>query len=117
MVLLIGSQAAVKIHVKSDIDIGVSGHYPSWDVSNALPIIPIEDALSDIFKRDDVEVVDLHNISPALMRSITEEGVAIYESGQDEFVNWKSFAIRVWMETKWLRDRQRDHLKEWAARL
>src|SRR3990167_4676309 len=66
LVVLFGSQATGKTHARSDIDIGVAKYHPSWDSGNTLPLIPVEDTLSEIFRRDDVEVVDLYTISPPM---------------------------------------------------
>lgn len=116
LVVLFGSQATGKTHPKSDVDIGVAKRRSSVEGAE-VPIIEIESELVVILKRDDVEVVNIYNVSPTLMRSVVEEGKALYESSPDEFSEWKLYAIRVWMETNWLRERARAHLKEWAKQL
>lgn len=117
LVVLFGSCATGKTHAKSDIDIGIAKRQNSWSEDLSSVIIEIEKNLSDVLKRDDIEVIDLYDTSPTLMRSIVEEGKSLYESSPGEFDDWKLFAIRVWMETKWLRDRSREHLKSWAKNM
>lgn len=113
-VALFGSQATGRTHAKSDIDIGVAKRSASYFEEAPVSLIEIESEMTRLFNRDDIEVVNLSAASPALLRSVVQEGKVLYEASPDEFFEWKLFAIRVWMDTKWLRDRSRAHIKEWA---
>lgn len=116
-VALFGSQATGRTHEKSDIDIGVAKRLTSYFEETPVPMIDIEDELVRVLNRDDIEVVNLSTVSPTLMRSVAEEGVLLYEASMDEFSEWKLFAMKVWRETKWLRDLANRHLREWAKQL
>lgn len=116
-VALFGSQATGRTHAKSDVDIGVARRSISYFEETPVPLIEIENELTRALNRDDVEVVNLSTVSPTLMYSVVEEGVALYETKPNEFFEWKLFAMKVWRETQWLRDRAHQHLKEWAQQL
>lgn len=96
LVVLFGSQATGRTHEKSDIDIAVLSRQ---SVNRAR--IALE--LDEIFKRDDIEVVNLALSSPTLMRAVVGEGVLLYEDKPGAFFGWKLYAIKIWMETAWLR--------------
>ena len=117
LVVLFGSQATGKTHAKSDIDIGVAKKTRSFFEEMDVPIIEIENELTDLLRRDDIEIVNLSAVSPALMRSVVEDGKPLYEETSGVFSDWKLFAARIWMETGWLRERQRGNLKAWAKTL
>lgn len=107
LVVLFGSQATGRTHVQSDVDIAVLS---KEDVNRAR--LALE--LSELLKRDDVEVVDLRSASPTLMRAVVENGKVLYESRPDAFFGWKLYAIKIWMETAWLRALRNKQLIEWA---
>lgn len=106
-VALFGSQATGATHKRSDIDIAVLG-------SENLNLSKIIDDFYDLFKRDDVEVVNLGTASPTMMYVVVREGRALYEKEKDIFLNWKFYAIKIWMETAWLRELRDKKLIEWA---
>ena len=95
-VVLFGSQATGRTHSKSDIDIAVLSRRPINRSRIAMD-------LDEIFERDDVEVVDLSEASPTLMRSVVGDGKLLYENELGTFFRWKLYAIKIWMETAWLR--------------
>ena len=112
-VALFGSQATGAVHAKSDVDIGIIRREKiSFDEK-----MKILGEFYDIFKRDDVEVVDFDNVSPTLMREVVEEGKLLYEKEEGIFLNWKIYAIKIWLETKWLRDLRDKSLIRWASEL
>lgn len=117
LVVLFGSQATGRTHAKSDIDIGVAKKTRSFFEEMDVPVIEIENELTDLLHRDDIEIVNLSAVSPALMRSVVAEGKLLYEETPGVFSDWKLFAARIWMETGWLRERQRENLKAWAKTL
>ena len=107
MVVLFGSQATGKTHPKSDVDIAVISEKP-------FDRFKILDDFWSLFKREDVQVVDLANASPTLMRAVVVDGKLLYEREQAMFLKWKYYAISVWMDTAWLREFGRKKLIEWA---
>ncbi len=108
-VVLFGSQATGRTHPKSDVDIGVISH-------SEVDRLKLMNEMDKIFGREDVSVVDLSIVSPSLMYAIVEDGKLLYEKEQDKFLNWKFYAIKIWMETKWLRTLGERKLIEWVAK-
>lgn len=96
LVVLFGSQATCRLHEKSDVDIAILSRRPINRARIAMD-------LDLIFKRDDIEVVDLSRASPTLMRAVINEGRLLYEDESGAFFRWKIYAIKIWMETAWLR--------------
>lgn len=113
VVALFGSQATGNLHVKSDIDIAVMGSIPI-SLDKKLELI---DDFSNLFKCEDVELVDLRSASPTLSFVVVRDGKLLYEADADYFLKWKLYAIRVWMETTWLRNLRDRRLIEWAAQV
>ena len=109
-VALFGSQATRNTHAKSDIDIAVISH-------NKVNVPRLMGELSEIFKRDDVEVVDLGLASPTLMYSVVKDGKVLYENSPDAFFSWKLYAIKIWMETSWLRALRDRKIREWTPKV
>ena len=110
LVVLFGSQVTRRLHSKSDIDIAVIG-------KQALAFDKQLDLIGDfytLFKREDVEVVDLATASPTLMYVVVRDGKLLYERQENIFFRWKLYAIKIWMETAWLRELRNKKLIEWA---
>lgn len=107
LVVLFGSQATERTHVKSDIDIAVLG-------TERFDMLKLMVSFDKIFLRDDIEVVDLENVSPTLMYVIVRDGKLLYENKIGAFLKWKLYAIWVWLDTTWLRQLRDRKLVEWA---
>ncbi len=98
-VALFGSQATGRTHQKSDIDIAVIRKQPiSFDEK-----LRIIGDFSDRLKREDVEIIDMASASPTLMYVVVRDGKLLYEEKENDFLNWKLYAIKICMETAWLR--------------
>ncbi|MBI2099802.1 MAG: nucleotidyltransferase domain-containing protein [Candidatus Vogelbacteria bacterium] len=108
-VVLYGSQATGKTHAKSDVDVGVISQQ-SFDLYRLMM------DLSAVFKRPNVEVVDLATASPTLSHAIVRDGKLLYENPVGSFSRWKVYATKIWMETRWLRDRRDQKLINWARK-
>ena len=106
-VVLFGSQATGRTHAASDIDIAVIS-------KQELNIPRLMREASELFEREDVEIVDLGRASPTMMYAVVQEGKLLYEAKPDGFLSWKFYAIKIWMETAWLRDLRDKRLIEWA---
>lgn len=112
-VALFGSQATGALHQKSDIDIAVLGR----DQIGFDEKIKISSEFSEVFRREDVEVVDIdpNSASPTLLYAVVRDGKLLYEKEAGVFLRWKLYAIKIWMETEWLRELRDKRLIEWAA--
>ena len=78
LAILFGSHATETTHPTSDIDLAVEfvDHRPS-DPSYNDAFLGLSAELSDALETDDVDLVDLHTVSPALARAIFEKGVLL----------------------------------------
>lgn len=108
-VVVFGSQSTGNIHSKSDVDIAVISH-------DKVNIPRLMSEFSEIFKRDDVQVVDLGLASPTLMYAVVNDGKMLYENQPSAFFVWKLYAIKVWMETSWLRKLRDEKIKNWTLK-
>ena len=107
LVVLFGSQATGATHPKSDVDIAVLSS-DNFDRSKIL------DDLGEIFKRDDIEIINIAESSPTMMYVLTRDGKLLYENKIGAFLKWKFYAIRVWIDTAWLRHLRDRKMIEWA---
>ena len=107
LVVLFGSQATGKTHSKSDVDVAVLSKCP-------VDITKLMVAFSAVFKREDVEVVNLATASPTTMYVMVRDGQLLYERESGAFLKWKLYAIWVWRDTGWLRQLRDRKLIEWA---
>ncbi len=109
MVVLFGSQATGLIHRASDKDIAGLG-------KGRLNLYELVSDFSKIFNRDDVQVADIdpNSASPTLMHAVVRDGKLLYEREAGVFLRWKLYAIKMWMETAWLRNLRDKKLIEWA---
>lgn len=78
LAILFGSHATETTHATSDIDLAVEfdEHRPS-DPSYNDVFLGVSVDLSDALETDDVDLVDLHSVSPALAAAIFEQGVLL----------------------------------------
>ena len=78
LAILFGSHATETTHATSDIDLAVEfdDHRPS-DPSYNDVFLGLSADLSDTLETDDVDLVDLHMVSPALAAAIFENGVLL----------------------------------------
>lgn len=110
LVVLFGSQATGRSNNTSDIDVAVFG-------KDTFDIYRLGSELDLLLKRQDVHVVDLNQTSPTLMYMVVKEGVLLYESYATAFLLWKVYAMRVWMQTAWLRKLGEKKLLRWSHQL
>lgn len=113
LVVLFGSQATGRVHAESDVDIAVIGNN-SIEYNTKIRLMT---DFSDVLRREDVEVVDLASASPTLMYVVVRDGALLYEKEESYFLKWKLYAIKIWMETAWLRRLRDKRLIEWAERV
>ena len=78
LAILFGSHATETTHATSDIDLAVEfdEHRPSDPNYNDV-FLGLSADLSDALETDDVDLVDLHTVSPALAAAIFEQGVLL----------------------------------------
>lgn len=106
-VVLFGSQATGRTHAKSDVDVAVIRR-------GDLDLNGLTNDFYQLFRRSDVEVVDLARAMPTLWQAVIRDGKLLYERSVGDFLRWKVYAWKIWMETRWLRDRRDERLRRWA---
>ena len=96
LVVLFGSQATGKTHPHSDVDIGVMGLRPIDFGDN----YNLQLAFSNIFKRPDIEVVNLRNVSPLLLKRVADHGILLFEKEKGLFTKLKIRAFKLYVENQ-----------------
>ncbi len=112
LVVLFGSQATGHTHKKSDVDIGFISdraidYRENYEVSTEL---------ARIFKNQDVELVNLGNVSPELKKQVADQGIVLYEADSMIFDLFKVHAFRVYIDTKPLRFYRDARLKDFIQK-
>lgn len=110
MLLLFGSQATGRIHSKSDVDFGFTSSH-DIDLNTRFKI---ENEMSKLLKRDDIEFVNLRHISPVMKKIISEEAIVLYEKVSGIFDYFCMYAFKLYVETRQLREYRYQSLKNFA---
>lgn len=107
---LFGSQATGKAGPLSDVDIAVlfaEGLSSSERFRLRCHLIA---ELMGVFRRNDVEVVDLAEASPVLRNQVRRYGQLLYCSDERQRVHFQTEALRDYLDTKPIREVQRYYL-------
>ncbi|MEK7130059.1 MAG: nucleotidyltransferase domain-containing protein [Patescibacteria group bacterium] len=96
LVILFGSQATGKIHKKSDVDIAFYSDKKMSLYDIAKTQIEFEQAL----KVGKIELVDLRNAPPLLLKEIAKNSALLYERDVFAFSRFKIYAFKRYMESK-----------------
>lgn len=96
-IVLFGSQAKGKVHMKSDIDIGFLFDAPS-------DVLKLTNTVNRLLLKDNVDVVDLGKASPLLRYAAAKNGVLLYEREPGLFTRFFSLSYRMYVDTKKLRE-------------
>ncbi|MEK7203014.1 MAG: nucleotidyltransferase domain-containing protein [Patescibacteria group bacterium] len=94
--LLFGSQVSGKIHPKSDVDFG----FLAEKKLKPNEIAKIQFILSERLKIKDLEVIDLKDASPLLLRNIAQSSILLYQKETELFERFKIYGIKIYMESK-----------------
>lgn len=94
LVVLFGSQARGKTHPMSDVDIGVISLRPIDFGDN----YNLQLAFSSIFKRPDIEVVNLRNVFPLFLKQVSDRGIVLYEKEGGVFARLRMLAFKRYVE-------------------
>ena len=106
-VVLFGSQATGQTHEKSDVDLGViSRSEVNWG--------QLFLDFSFLFRRNDVETVNLAMASPTLWRAVARDGKLLYEKNEGFYRRWKIYAWKIWLDTSRLRQMRDNRLLDWV---
>lgn len=96
LVLLFGSQVTGKIHSQSDIDFAFRSEKRISPADEAL----LQLEFSKILKSKNIELVNLRNSGPVLLRQIARKSVLIFEKEPAGYARFKIYAYKLFMESK-----------------
>jgi predicted nucleotidyltransferase len=87
LVVCFGSQATGRTHAHSDVDLAIAfdGLQPGVDGYKDV-FFEVYAEVVDGVGRDDVDLVDVHSVSPSLARAVLESGILIY--GEPDGLAW-----------------------------
>ena len=96
LVVLFGSQARGKTHAKSDVDLAFSSetNLSPYDVAK------MQLEFTQRLKLKNIELVDLHNASPLLLREVARQAIVLYEKDHSKFARLKIYAFKRFVEAK-----------------
>jgi len=96
LVILFGSQASGKTHAKSDTDIA----FTSDKRIRPYEVAKMHLEFTQCLKIKNIELVDLHDAPPLLLREIARQSIVLYEKDQSQFARLKIYALKRYMEAK-----------------
>lgn len=96
LVILFGSQATGKTHKKSDIDIA----FLSDKKMGLYDIAKMQIEFEQTLKVGKIELVDLRNAPPLLLKEIAKNSALLYERDVFAFSHFKIYAFKRYMEAK-----------------
>jgi uncharacterized protein len=112
LLVLFGSQATGKTHKKSDIDIA----FISSKKLSLREVANLAFEATSILQDGPVDLVDVRNTSPLLLREIVQSGKILYEKESSTFILLKIYAHKLVMEAKPLLKLRRDSLNNFLQR-
>ena len=96
LVVFFGSQATGKTHKKSDIDIAFLS-----DIKMGLyDIARMQIEFEQVLKIGKIELVDLRNSPPLLLKEIAKNSVLLYEKDALALARFKIYAFKRYVESK-----------------
>jgi predicted nucleotidyltransferase len=109
---LYGSQAAGSAGPLSDVDIAVLFGPGIPDDVRFKRVLALHSELADVFKRDDVNIIDLADGPPLLNNEIRLHGVIVYCPNDEVRVEFETRALQRFLDTAPLRRELNRYLRE-----
>ncbi len=106
LLVLFGSRARGDALEKSDFDVAYSSIAPMDLVEESEMAVE----LHEIFKTINVDMVNLSNANPLLMKKIVDEGVVLYEAKESLFNSLYLYAMRIYRESEFLNKVRREYV-------
>jgi len=100
LVVLFGSQVNNKTHPQSDVDLA----FLSREQLRPSDIAKLNFEFSSRLGVKDLELVDLKNAPPLLLKQIAKKSILLYEEEPSLFANFRIYALKRFMEAKKLLD-------------
>lgn len=101
LIILFGSTVTGRRGPDSDLDLALLADAP-------LDLVAVTTDVIRLLHTDHVDVVDLRRVSPLLAMEVARQGRLVYERQSGMHVEFISLATRRYIDTKKLRDAQKD---------
>ena len=108
LIILFGSAVTGLRGPETDLDLAVLGDAP-------LDLVAVTTEMIRLLHRNDVDVVDLRRASPLLAMEVARHGRLVYEREPGMHREFISLAVRRYIDTKKLRDAQKDAIDRFLA--
>lgn len=108
LIILFGSSVTGRRGPDSDLDLALLGDAP-------LDLVTVTTDVIRLLHTDRVDVVDLRRASPLLAMEVARHGRLVYERQPGIHLEFISLAVRRYIDTKKLRDAQKDALHRFLA--
>ena len=96
LLMLFGSQASGKTHERSDADFA----FASTQKLSPRETAELASDLSSLMAFPRIELVDVRDAPPMLLKNIAAAGIVVYEAEHLAFARFKIYAIKRFMEAK-----------------
>ncbi len=107
LVVLFGSQVTGQTHSESDFDVAyMSERKLSFDEE-----VLLNTDLTEVFRNDHVQLVNLKTASPLLMKQVVVSCIVLYEKSESLFNEFYIYALRMYGEAKILFDLREHYLE------
>lgn len=114
LVVLFGSQAKGTTHAQSDVDIAFHADFNMRPIE----IADMQFDFSQTLGLKDIELIDLKDAPPLLLKQIAAHSILLYEKERFFFGNFKIYANKLYMEAQpllKLRQKQFNHFLQTHA--
>ena len=112
LIYIFGSYAKGTNGKDSDLDIAVFLE----DNYNPLDKLTLIGEFTDIFKRNDIDLVILNNANSVLKHQVIKYGKLVYMENEDIKVNFEVRVLKEYMDMEPFRRTQMKYIKEWAQK-
>ena len=108
LIILFGSSITGVRGPESDLDLALLGDAP-------LDLVAVTTDVIRLLQTDRVDVVDLRRTSPLLAMEVARSGRLVYERKPGMHLEFISLAVRRYIDTKKLRDAQKDAIHRFLS--
>ena len=111
ILLLFGSEVDGRTHKESDVDVAFLGKKLSFE-----ELAGFNTELKKIFGRERIDTVSLLPLNPLILKRIFDHHQILYLEDRFLYHTLSSYAIKSYLETKFLRENLKKRLEEKYAR-
>ncbi len=112
LLALFGSQATGKTHSQSDVDFG----FISEEKMSPKEIAEMQFDFSKKLEIKNLEMTDLKNVSPLLMKQAAQESILLYQKNKSVFDLFQIYAFRLFVEAKPLLELRKKSLNKFLGK-